>query len=240
MNIVVPMAGRGSRFANHGVETPKPLIEVAGRPMIAWALESLCGLLPAARLVFVVLREHEEQFQVSRLVRALTGDAASVVMLDDVTEGQLCTVLAAKAHLEADDDLLVAACDTLVVSNIADDIARRPVDSHGMISVADLPGERWSFARTDATNRVVEVAEKTRISNHASTGLYYFSRTREFIETGEGMIARGEKTRGEYFVIPVYQKYIERGLRVDISTASEMWDMGTPEALASFIEKRQS
>lgn len=240
MNIVVPMAGRGSRFANHGVETPKPLIEVAGRPMVAWALESLAGLVPAARLVFVVLREHEEQFQVNRLLRSLTDDRTSIVMLDDVTEGQLCTVLAAKNHLEPDDDLLVAACDTLVVSNIADDIAARPPDSHGLISVADLPGERWSFARTDETNRVVEVAEKTRISNHASTGLYYFSRTSDFIETGEGMIARGEKTRGEYFVIPVYQKYIERGWRVDISVAKEMWDMGTPEALTSFIERKAS
>lgn len=238
MNIIVPMAGRGARFADRGVETPKPLIEVRGRPMVAWALESLGELIPTAtKIVFVVLREHDEHYNVSDLLRSLVGANCEVVVIDDVTEGQLCTVLAGVSGINTNEDVLVASCDTYVVSNLADDIKRKPADCHGIISVADMPGERWSFARTDETGRVVEVAEKVRISDHASTGLYYFSRASELIETGERMIAREERTRGEYYVIPVYQKYIERDWRVDVSVVSEMWDMGTPEAMQTFISE---
>lgn len=246
MNIIIPMAGRGSRFATQGVETPKPLISVAGRPMIAWALESLGDLLPGAQVVFVALREHETNYGISELLHTLAGPSAQVVLLDDVTEGQLCTVMAgimqstftaASSHINLDEDLLVASCDTYIVSNLAQDIQARSVGCHGIISVADMSGGRWSFARTDETGHVAEVAEKVRISNHASTGLYYFSKTQEFVDIGNEIIRNQEMTRGEYYVIPVYQKYIQRGWQVDISVAGQMWDMGTPEALEMFIHK---
>lgn len=237
MNIIVPMAGRGSRFADRGVEMPKPLIEVRGRPMVAWALESLESLMPqVSRVVFVVLREHEEGYGVSGMLRSLAGPAAEVVVIDQVTEGQLCTVMAGLPRVELDEDVLVASCDTYIRSDLQRDIAARGPDCHGIISVADMPGDRWSFARTDDTGRVVEVAEKERISDHASTGLYYFSSGRELLETAEEMVRREEKTRGEYYVIPVYQKYIDRGWRVEVSVAQGMWDMGTPEALRSFVD----
>ena len=121
-----------------------------------------------------------------------------------------------------------------MVSDLASTIANRPANCAGIISVANVPGDRWSFARTDDQGRVVEVAEKVRISDHASTGLYYFSSGCQFVEVGDAMIRAGEKTRGEYYVIPIYQKYIERGWLVTIAPAVEMWDMGTPEALNIF------
>lgn len=239
MNLVIPMAGRGARFANQGVQTPKPLIEVRGRPMVAWALDGLVDALAiASRVIFVVLREHEERFGLRTLLPSLTGVPTEVVAIDGVTEGQLCTVLAATPQLDLEADLLVAACDTYVAPGIARDIQARTADSHGIISVVHAPGDRFSFARTDASGRVVEVAEKVRISDNASTGLYYFSSARELVEAGKEMIAREEKMRGEYYVIPVYQKYIERGWRVDVSLAPEMHDMGTPEALDAFLARR--
>lgn len=233
MIVVMPMAGRGSRFAGHGVERPKPLIPVAGKPMFAWALRSLDGLA-YRRIVFVALAEQEAHFGVTSLARRYAGDRAEVVLLDEVAEGQLCSVLAARDYFDHDEDVLIASSDTYVRSNLARDIARCGPACHGLISVIDLPGDRWSFARTDESGAVVEVAEKVRISDHASTGLYYFAQGRRFVETAEAMIANQEKTRGEYYVIPVYQKYIDRGLGVELSVAQTMWDMGTPEALAAF------
>lgn len=237
MNIVVPMAGRGSRFAKEGIVIPKPLIDVAGRPMVAWALESISDLLSGARLIFVVLKEHEERYRLNDLLRSLSGAASEVelVMLDDVTEGQLSTVMSAVDRIDLKRDLLVASCDTYVVSQLANDIQERPDRCKGIISVADMPGDRWSFAQTDEDGRVVRVAEKERISNHASTGLYYFSSTQEFVTIANEMISNNEKTRGEYYVIPVYQKYIQRGWHVDISVARHMWDLGTPDALEAFL-----
>lgn len=239
MKVVVPMAGRGSRFADRGVKTPKPLIPVLGRPMVAWALQSLVGI-PYTQIIFVALAEHETSHGVTTLLRNLVGRQVDVILLDAVTEGQLCTVMAARESIDTDEDLLIASSDTYVVSNLAQDIAERQPDSRGIISVTDMPGDHWSFARTGETGRVVEVAEKVRISDHASTGLYYFSNGKEFVAIAEEMIRNGEKTRGEYYVISVYQKYIQRGWRVDVSRASEMWDMGTPEALERFESRRVS
>jgi len=233
MIIIVPMAGRGARFADRGYETPKPLIPVCGRPMVHWALKSLESL-SCRRVIFIALAEHESKYQISKQLRGSTPSPAEFVFLDRVTEGQLCTVLTAASYLETDEDILIASADTIVVSDLSRDIAARSSDCRGIISVAEMPGDRWSFARTDGAGRVVEVAEKVRISDLASTGLYYFSSGREFAELGREIVAAQERTRGEYYVIPVYQKIIARGGRIAVSKAREMWDMGTPEAKAAF------
>ncbi|NDJ60755.1 MAG: NTP transferase domain-containing protein [Chloroflexi bacterium] len=238
MQIVVPMAGRGARFAEQGVNTPKPLIPVLDRPMVAWALQSLDGLA-YSRLIFVALREHDTDHSLNKQLRDLVGDDIEIILLDDVTDGQLRTVMAARDLISTDEDVLIANCDTYMISQLGQHIRAKHPECRGIISVGNMPGDRWSFARTDTTGRVVEVAEKVRISDHASTGYYYFTSGRELVEVADEMFSRGEKTRGEYYVIPVYQKYIERGWRVDISQIDSLWDMGTPEALAAFEQQHK-
>lgn len=247
MNVVVPMAGRGSRFATAAPTTPKPLVPVAGKPMVAWALRTLEGL-DVDRLVFVVLAEHAAAFDLHRLLPSLVGTASPVgpassparrpkveiVELPGVTEGQLCTVLAAREHIDRDEPVLIAASDTYVDADLPRALSAMRPDCRGLISVADMPGEQWSFARVGSDGGVVEVAEKVRISDHASTGLYWFASGRELCEIGDGMVARDERTRGEFYVIPVYQHLIRAGARVEIAPARRMWDMGTPVAAAAF------
>lgn len=234
MIAVLPMAGRGSRFADKGYETPKPLIEVGGKPMFSWALQSLDGL-PLSHLVVVLLKEHEQAFGVSHLFKKYwRASAIDFILLPEVTQGQLCTVMEAEPFFRDDQPLVIAASDTLVRGNLAHDIAHQPAGSAGLISVAYLPGDRWSFAKTDENGKVVQVAEKVRISDHASTGIYFFNRCDYLRKYARQILDNQEKTKGEYYVIPVYQKMIDAGLWVGISQATEMWDMGTPEAKAAF------
>lgn len=230
---VVPMAGRGTRMGDYDANTPKPLINVAGQPMIVWALESLRGM-NITQIIFIALAEHETGWGVKKIVTELVGYQAEVILLDEITEGQLCTVLAARDLLKTDEDLLVASSDTYVVSDLNADITRYKSDCHGLISVAQMPGERWSFARIDESGWVVEVAEKKRISDYASTGMYYFTSGHEFVSVADEIIRNRDKTYGEYYVIQVYEEYIESGMRVGMSIASEMWDMGDPIALKRF------
>jgi dTDP-glucose pyrophosphorylase len=233
MKIVIPMAGRGSRFAGSDHHLPKPLIPVAGKPMLHWAMQSLADI-PRSQTMVVALEDHQAKHDVSRLIHECAGADVEIMLLPKVTQGQLCTVLAARGWLDSDEDLLIASADTYVNSHLALEVSAKSSETRGIISVADMPGERWSFARTDNMGRVLEVAEKVRISDHASTGLYYFASGRELLTVADEMIAKQEMTNGEYYVIPVYQKYIQRGWRVQIAIASEMHDMGTPEALAAF------
>src|SRR5262245_5078352 len=137
MKVVIPMAGRGSRFADHGFATPKPLIAVGGRPMLYWALRSLDGI-DRSEIIVVALQDHERRWGVTNVVRELVSPAVRVVLLPDVTEGQLSTVLAARDHLNTDEDVLVASSDTYIVSELGGTIKRRDPACRGIISVADM------------------------------------------------------------------------------------------------------
>jgi NDP-sugar pyrophosphorylase family protein len=238
MIVVMPMAGRGSRFSNEGYAIPKPLIEVLGVPMFVQALKSIEGV-PFSKLVLICLEEHEKAYNISGLIKHHLGHLnVHLICIPDITEGQLCTVMEAKEEFK-DDSLLVIASDSYIQGNLQSDLENL-TDADGIISVIDLPGESWSFARTDDSGKVVQVAEKERISDHASTGIYYFKDGNEFISIGTEMKAKDERVRGEFYIIPVYQKMIAGGKLIRISEANQMWDMGTPENLQKFVNHFQN
>lgn len=231
MKIIVPMAGKGSRMAACG---RKPFIDIRGRPMVAWACDSVSAI-PHSELMCVVLAEDQAKYGATEILRKSIGLDVRVVLQEGYLPGQLCSVLQAREFLDGEEDLLIASADTYVVSCLATDIAKRPQDCKGMISVASVPGDRWSFARTaEGSERVLEIAEKRRISDHASTGLYYFSRGCDFLKAADEVIERRHTTDNEYYVSAVYQAYMARNWAVYISRAQELWDMGTPDACDRF------
>ena len=234
MNIVIPMAGRGSRFADVGEKLPKPLIPVRGRPMYAWAMDSL-PLALARRVVFICLDEHLRETSLADDIRSRYAALDPVIVsLDHVTEGQACTVLEARAHLDPAAPLVIYNADTYCRSGLEARLHRDGGRIDGVISVFEAPGDKWSFARTDADGRVVETAEKRRISNWATTGLYHFARAQDFLVHADAMIAANERERGEFYVAPVYNRLIAAGGNVVIDVADEVWVLGTPEDLADF------
>jgi UDP-N-acetylglucosamine diphosphorylase / glucose-1-phosphate thymidylyltransferase / UDP-N-acetylgalactosamine diphosphorylase / glucosamine-1-phosphate N-acetyltransferase / galactosamine-1-phosphate N-acetyltransferase len=235
MKLIVPIAGRGSRFSNQKISIPKPLIPVCGKPMISWALKSV-STIHFSEIIFICLSIHEIKYQISQQLSKIINLPYKIIFLDDVTHGQLCTTLTARNFIDCEEDILIASSDTYVVSNLKNDIHQKRFDTKGIISVAEMPGDSWSFARIDQSGGVIEVAEKVRISNFASTGLYYFSSGHDFIKAADEIVRTKGKMKGEYYIISVYKKYIEQGCRIDISRANEMWDMGTPDSLKKFEE----
>lgn len=160
-----------------------------------------------------------------------------------MTAGQLCTVLAAR-HLFGLEDLLIASADTLVTSPLDHDlVAARHEGLQGLISVARLPGDKWSFVRLGDDGKAVEVTEKRRISDLASTGIYWFAGGETLLDHADQLIRRGQRSNGEFFVMPVFGRYTEAGLGVGISMAHSVHDMGEPEALRQterMLVERQS
>jgi UDP-N-acetylglucosamine diphosphorylase / glucose-1-phosphate thymidylyltransferase / UDP-N-acetylgalactosamine diphosphorylase / glucosamine-1-phosphate N-acetyltransferase / galactosamine-1-phosphate N-acetyltransferase len=234
MNIVLPMAGRGSRFASTGVTTPKPLIDVRGKPMYAWAMASL-PLALADRIIFICLAEHLQDPAIANDIRArYPSHDVEIIALNHVTRGQAGTVLAAKQWIDSDEGLVIFNADTYVVSGFERQVAHLPPTVAGVFGVFEAPGEQWSFARTDDAGRVLETAEKRRIGRWASTGLYHFTRGADFVRHTEAMIADDDRQRGEFYVAPVYNRLIAQGAEIVIDVADAVWDLGTPENLAVF------
>jgi dTDP-glucose pyrophosphorylase len=228
VNLVMPMAGRGSRFAQAGVRTPKPLIDVLGRPMYAWATDSL-PLALASRLIFLCLREHLTGTDLERDIHARYGRLSPVIVpIDEVTEGQACTVLLARQWIDDDRHLVIFNADTWYRSTLPPSVA-------GLLGVFRAAGDRWSFARTDAKGRVVETAEKRRISDLACTGLYHFTRGSDFVRYAREMIRDDDRVNREFYVAPVYNRMIRDGLDIRVDVADEAWALGTPEDLEQFL-----
>src|SRR5207249_1555324 len=160
-----------------GIDVPKPLINVRGKPMYAWAVDSL-PLALARRLIFICLEDHLREYELEAdiLVRCATLNPI-ILSLNEVTEGQACTVLEARDVIDNNDPLLIYNADTYCRSaldkTLAETLAQPDELVDGLIGVFQAAGNKWSFARLDETGRVLETAEKRRISEWATTGLYY-------------------------------------------------------------------
>jgi len=234
MIAVMPMAGRGSRFAKIGINTPKPLINVKGKPMYAWAMNSL-PLNLLRQVVFICLNEHLEERRLRDDIQWRFGHLDPVIIgLDTVTEGQACTVLIARELINREEPLLIYNSDTYCHTMLAERIPTLAPSIDGLLGVFKAAGDRWSFARVDKMGRVIETAEKKRISTWACTGLYYFKRGSDFVTYAESMIAANERVNQEFYVAPVYNLMIAQDADIRIDEARDVWALGTPEDLDFF------
>lgn len=233
LNVLIPMAGAGRRFDEAGYTLPKPLIDVRGRPMIQRVVESL---RVRANYIYVVQRAHRERYHLDTLLRMITPDC-QIVETDGVTEGAACTALLAKAHINTDAPLLFANSDQFVEWNPADFLYKmQQTDADGGIVTFTATDAKWSFARIDAaTNRIVEVAEKSPISTDATVGYYYWKHGREFVTYAERMIAHNIRVNNEFYVCPVFNEAIADGKHIRPFAASRMWGLGTPDDLTQFL-----
>jgi len=229
MILIMPMAGRGSRFTKFGESIPKPFILVNGKHMFARSISSVSEG-SYTKVIFILLKEHYMQFDFENLLAQYKITKYEIVCLDEVTEGQLCTVNAASHLINKQEDILIIACDTYIDSDVILDIKSKPLECDGIISVIEKDGNNWSFAKFDDNNNVLEVAEKNRISEYASTGIYYFTLGRDFCEFAAKVIEKNERVAGEFYVMLVYKYMLDIGKTLKVSFATKMWDMGNPEA----------
>jgi NDP-sugar pyrophosphorylase family protein len=243
LNIVVPMAGRGSRFSDAGYAVPKPAIPIRGMPMVELVAQSLRPAR-AHRFTFLVLKDQVDQFGFDRLLHRIDR-SARIVTVDTVTEGAACTVLLARAAIDNDDPLMLANSDQWVDMDIDEYLAA--VDGSGadgliMTMTADDP--KWSYVGLDSRGRVNRVVEKQVISPEATVGIYNFRRGRDFVWAADEMIRQNRRVNNEFYVAPVYNEMIARGARIDVysvgSVSERMWGLGTPADLELFIRSDAS
>lgn len=226
MKLIIPMAGRGERFKQAGYTTPKPLIELSpGLPMFVKAARSF-PLEDMQEVIFVVLREHCDAYGIDREIqRRFPGVRLRIVIMDEVTSGQAETVAVALDRAQDDDRLMVFNADSAFEEDLRPWIRSQAGNYAGALQVFRDTNARWSFARVNALGDVVETAEKTPISDLASTGLYYFRSWREYLDHYAGLDA----AQGEKYIAPIYNRFLERGLRVGIIPCRRYLCFGTPQ-----------
>jgi NDP-sugar pyrophosphorylase family protein len=237
LNIVMPMAGLGSRFRDAGYKSPKPLIDVLGRPMYAWATESL-PLDKSTRLIFILLASQPECPELTRdIQQRYAKHSPIVVTVPELTAGQAITVLRAKEFIANDEPLLIHNADT------AFDVDHSWVEKawndrmDGALLVFNSNEKRWSFSRENAAGLVDEVREKEVISPWASTGTYWFRHGAEFVRLAESRLTTGRREAAEYYVGPLYNDMIANGARVKNYPIRRLMCFGTPEDLTATLKQ---
>ena len=238
LNIVLPLAGRGSRFAVAGYMQPKPLIPIHGAPMIAAVVRNVRPR-SAHRFIFVALAEHLEHAGMREALTQAAPDSV-IVPVDHVTEGAACTVLLAREYIDTADPLMLANSDQWVDIDIDDYLAsmnRQRGDGLIMTMKADDP--KWSFVGLDRGRLVTRVVEKEVISNEATVGIYNFRRGSDFVRAAERMIAKNLRVNNEFYVAPVYNELIADGARIAIYNVGRegagMYGLGIPSDLEQFL-----
>lgn len=240
LNIVIPMAGQGSRFAKAGYQKPKPFIDVLGKPMIAHVLENLS--LPAARFILLARKEHARQ-EAATLRWLETHYPVEFVFIERLTEGAACTVLHAHRLINNTEPLLIANSDQLVDMSAQEylaDCENRRLD--GSVLCFEDNDPKWSYAKLTEENLIAQIREKQVISSHATVGIYYFAQGRDFVENALDMVVRNDRVNNEFYVAPVYNYAIERGKKFGIYSIHkhQMHGIGTPEDLNAYLEWKKT
>jgi len=233
MNILIPMAGAGNRFASRGYTFPKPLIEIYGKPMIQFVVENINI---KANYIFIVQKEHYQKYNLNYLL-PLIAPKCNIVQVDGLTEGAACTTLLAKKFVDNDKPLLIANSDQYVEWSSSDFLYKmqnQKVDASILTFESTHP--KWSYVKVE-NGLVTEVAEKKPISNIATVGIYYWKQGRDYVKYAEQMISKNIRVNNEFYVCPVFNEAVQDNKKISIFNIEKMWGIGTPEDLEIFLKR---
>jgi len=233
LNVLIPMAGAGSRFQQAGYTFPKPLIEVKGKPMIQVVVENLNI---KANFIYVVQKEHRKKYNLDTLLNLITPNC-KIVEVDGLTEGAACTALLAKEYIDNDNPLFFANSDQFVEWDSNEFLYKmNETNADGGIVSFRATHPKWSFAKIDEQGLVTEVAEKNPISDIATVGYYYWKQGSDFVKYAEEMIEKDIRVNNEFYVCPVFNQAIQDGKQIRTFDIPKMWGLGTPEDLKEYLE----
>lgn len=240
---LIPMAGEGSRFANEGYETPKPLIEVSGKPMIVQA----CASMPKAdKWVFVCRSEHLKKYPEIENTLKNNFENSHIIEVDHLTEGQASTCLLAKSEIDPEDSLFIGACDNGMTYNQEKflHLSGNPeIDAlifsfRNNATVNNNP-KAYGWIKVNENEEVQGMSVKipiseTPINDHAVVGSFWFKKGKDFIEMTEQMISANKRINNEFYVDKVFDEFTEAGKKVKVFEINHYICWGTPNDLRTY------
>ena len=243
INIVIPMAGNGSRFVQAGYKNPKPFIDVNGKPMIQRVMDNLAFKNDNYQISYFLIAKQEHLDKEKQIVEYLQEKYnVTFITVDKTTEGAACTVLFAKKYINNDDMLIFANSDQIVdfeIKNFIADSVNKDLDASILTFIDIDQNPKWSFAKIDENNLVEKVAEKQVISQYATVGIYLYKKGSIFVDGAIDMIISNDRFNNEFYVCPVYNYIIKNGNKVGIFNIenSAMHGLGTPEDLQKYLKR---
>lgn len=230
--IVIPMAGEGERFKEAGYKRPKPLLPIKGRPLFFHVLMSFSHYFKLKPFLIVVREnEHELISLLNSAAIELGITSFEIVTLKEKTKGQAESVALGLNQVGHQGELIIFNADTIRPGFL---LPESQLHKAGYLEVFVGDGEAWSFVLPDVhTGNAIQTAEKRRISNLCSTGLYYFKRSSYFLGAFHEAKSRllSSLDGGELYVAPLYNELIKcnKTIGYHLIDGSDVLFSGTPE-----------
>jgi UDP-N-acetylglucosamine diphosphorylase / glucose-1-phosphate thymidylyltransferase / UDP-N-acetylgalactosamine diphosphorylase / glucosamine-1-phosphate N-acetyltransferase / galactosamine-1-phosphate N-acetyltransferase len=234
LQILIPMAGAGSRFSSAGYHLPKPLVDVAGLPMIGRVIDNLGT---NHHYWFVVQKGVWAEYSVELTRVANMCDHHTFLLVDGVTEGAAQTCLVAERMLDPEQSVMIANCDQIQnwqPHHFHDWFEKTPSD--GTIITFNSDSTKNSYVTVDEQGWVTQAREKEVISNLATTGVYVWRKAKNFVKAAHQMINSNTRVNNEFYVCPIYNFNIEMGHQINTYHIDQHWPTGTPEDLNIYLQ----
>ena len=228
IHLIMPMAGRGSRFSKQGFDFPKPLIKIYGKPFFYWATQSVVKFIDVESIDFVVLKEHVDNFNIDKKIKDFYP-TARIHILPKVTEGAVITSMKGVADISDNLPVVFNDCDHLFKSSLFNSFCNSDFDDSvkGMLLTFTSDEPKYSFVGKNEDGNINRTVEKQAISNEAICGCYYFSDVTTFKNAAEEYLKKCSYS--EFFMSGVYNIMIEKKLCLKSMLTDYHVPFGVPE-----------
>ena len=234
VNILIPMAGLGSRFKNAGFKNIKPMIKLCDKTFIQWSVESL-GI--SGRFIFVVLEEHYEL--VEEHLKDIQPECL-IYKVPKLTDGASQTCLAAKDTIDNDTPLIVTNSDQIFEWDSEAYLQYlKDYDPDANVITVKSNNDKFSYIKIDQNGYATKLAEKEVISDNALVGIHYWKHGKDFVRSAESLIHNNIRANNEYYVSLTYNILIEEGLNVtmyELKDTDKYLSIGTPEQVYEYLD----
>jgi glucose-1-phosphate thymidylyltransferase len=224
MKVIIPLAGKGTRLRPHTHLTPKPMLKVAGKPVMSYVLDELKRLGNVEQVIYITghLKEKVEEYARAEM------SVPSVFIEQKVQDGTAGAIALAKPYV--DQPVLIIFVDTIFDA----DLTRvKTVDADGIIWVKEVEDyQRFGVVVTDEDGNMTKIVEKpkTPISKRANIGLYYIRNWKLLFE-GIDWVLKQPKNQGEYFLTDAFQFMIDKGAKIKVIDVVGWFDAGKIETM---------
>lgn len=231
-NLLIPIAGLGSRFVKENYFLPKPLILVDNRSIIEWTMD--CVDHSECNIIFIVRKEHIVDFNIDGYLKTRFGNDVTIIPVDKTTDGAVCSCLLAEEYINNDLPLIIH-CSDIYFEPKFDPSQFDSVDTDGVILTFKSNSKNYSYVELNEQSLVTKTAEKQVISPNAAVGIYWYRKGSDFVKYAKDMIQRNIRTNNEFFICPLYNIFIEKDCKILTKPVEKMHVFGTPEELRFFV-----
>jgi glucose-1-phosphate thymidylyltransferase len=235
MKVIIPLAGKGTRLRPHTHLVPKPMLKVAGRPVMSYVMDDVMQLGNIEQVVYITghLKEKVENYAL------INYPVPSVFVEQAVQDGTAGAVNLALPYVNG--PVMIIFVDTIFDTDLS---VINTTDADGVIWVKEVEDyQRFGVVVTDGDGHMTRIVEKpnTPISKRANIGLYYI-RNWQLLAEGIAHTLRQPANKGEYYLTDAFQYMIERGAKIKVVDVDGWYDAGKLDTLLetnqAMLEKR--